>query len=175
MSLTTTNMVCQADLKVSLNLHKIINKIRDAKYNPSRFSAISWNHKSIGASCLLFRNGKLILHGGKSIENARKCVRQYARIIQKLGYSVQTPNLKVITITMLADLGVKINLTNIVDCFDNASYEPELFNAALVKKNGVHFSVFQSGRVVICGVKSSHLIKSIVKPTLTDMKLLCLD
>jgi len=168
-------MVCQANLNGPVNLNKIIHTIRDAKYQPSRFSAISWNHKRIAASCLLFSNGKLILHGAKSFEQGRKCARQYARLIQRQGYSVETPRLRVVTITMLADLGVKIALIKLVECFDNVSYEPELFNAAIVKKNGVTFSVFRSGRVVICGVKSLCLISKVVKPILTDIQILCMD
>ena len=57
-----TNIVVQARLNVPICLQTVIRKIRDPKYQPKRFSAICWNHKKIGGSCLLFNNGKMVCH-----------------------------------------------------------------------------------------------------------------
>ena len=165
-------MVLKSSLNVQLNLSKLVYCLRDAKYNPKRFSAIIWKHKAIQNSCLLFTNGKIVLQGATSYASGRKKIRQYARLIQKLGYAVQLDRVEIVTITGLGDIGRRVDLSYMCRHLENCVYEPELFNALVVKKDAISYSVFSSGKIVIAGVRKSVHISDKVDPFIIELALL---
>lgn len=167
--LTTTNVVVQSSVNIKISLRKLMDKITNAKYNPSKWSGLSWSHPKISGTIMLFPNGTLICNGTKSFAQARQAVRQYARLLQRKGYHVKLSPVKLVTMSMLSDLGQDIDLKNLSQCYPGASWEPELFNGCSIKKKGVHFTVFSTGKVVICGVKSFTLINSTLIPTLVEI------
>jgi transcription initiation factor TFIID TATA-box-binding protein len=167
--LRITNVVVQACLNVSLNLKELVYRLRDVKYNPKRFSAIIWHHKRVGGSCLLFNNGQLICHGSKSLSEAKRKVRQFARLIQKQGYHVNLSPIKLLTASAVADLGHPLDLPNVAQVL-GASFEPELFNGAVFYKGRLHFSCFSSGKIIITGISSLSYIDSIIYPTLLELE-----
>jgi len=167
-----TNIVVQAKLNVKLSLKDIVYKIRDAKYQPKRFSAICWNHKKIAGSCLLFNNGKMVCHGSHTMAEARVIVRQYGRLVQKLGYPVKLTDVCLVTASALAAVGHSINLNEVSKYMPGATYEPELFNAAIIKKNGLHFAIFCSGKVVITGITNFALKNSTIHPLMLELALM---
>ena len=166
-----TNIVVKSSLNIDLNLRFIMMHITDAKYDPRNFSAICWKHKRIQSSCLLFRNGKIILQGAKSYGQARLRIRQYARIIQNLGYNVSLSRVEIVTITGLADMGSPVDLNLMCLNLPESTYEPELFNALVYKKNHISYSVFSTGKVVIAGVRRLPLISREVIPTILELSL----
>lgn len=166
-----TNIVVKASLNIDLDLRHIAYNIRDVRYNPRKFSAVIWKHKRIQSSCLLFRNGKILLQGAKTYQQARLRLRQYARIIQSLGYHVSLSLIEIVTITGLADIGSPIDLTEMCMALPSSSYEPELFNALVYKKNHISYSIFNSGKVVVAGVRNMCLIREEVMPTLLELSL----
>ena len=91
--------------------------------------------------------------GNNSVEQAKKDLRKYARIVQKLGYSVYLDRIPVVTKSAVATLSGKLNLPSLAK-FLNGSYEPELFHAALVKDGNVNFTCFKSGKIIMTGVKN---------------------
>lgn len=169
--ISLTNVVVHTSLNVHLPLDKLIWQIGFAKYNKRRWSGLSWNHPKIQGSAMLFSNGRLVSQGAKSFPQARKIVRQYARLLQKLGYDVKLSPIHLVTATALATLPCPINLSHLSRDYPNAVWESELFNACIVKKDGLHYSVFASGRVVICGIKRITLISNQVKTTLAEFML----
>lgn len=166
-----TNIVVKSSLNVDINLRYIMLHIKDAKYNPSKFSAICWKDRRIQSSCLLFRNGKILIQGAKTFQQARLRLRQYARIIQTIGYHVTLSPIHIVTITGLADIGSAIDLRNMCMVLSDSCYEPELFNALVYKKNNISYSVFSSGKVVVAGVRHMRLIRQEVMPMLIDISL----
>lgn len=86
MGVQIANVVVQTDLNNAIDLTQFTNNTRDIIYNPRAFSAAIWNHRKIGGCCLVFRNGKLNCNGNKSVAEAKKRIRQYARFIQKQGF-----------------------------------------------------------------------------------------
>jgi TATA-box binding protein (TBP) (component of TFIID and TFIIIB) len=49
-----TNVVCSADLRCLIDLKKLCLRLSNAKYDPSQFSGLVWQHKRIGGNCLVF-------------------------------------------------------------------------------------------------------------------------
>ena len=166
-----TNMVVQACLNVDLTLNNVIRRINDAQYKPFRFSGIIWNHKKIQASCLLFNNGKLVCHGTRNMDQARLCIRQYARLIEKLGYPVRLTNIRLVTASAVGNIKKKLDLVSVARFFTHAQYEPELFNACMLKVDRLNFSIFSSGKIVVTGIKEIKLISQVVLPTMLEIAL----
>lgn len=165
-------MVVKSTLNVRLNLRHIMYNIRDAKYDPAKFSAICWKDRRIQLSCLLFSNGKILIQGAKSLQQARVKMRQYARIIQTIGYDVSLGSVDIVTITGVSDIGSRIDLKDLCTALPGSSYEPELFNALVYKSNHISYSVFSSGKIVVAGVRHIRLIRNEVMPTVLELSLI---
>lgn len=75
-------MNCKLDLK------KIALHARNAEYNPKRFAAVIMRIREPRTTALIFSSGKMVCTGAKSEEDSRLAARKYARIIQKLGFTV---------------------------------------------------------------------------------------
>lgn len=63
-------------------------KFRNAEYNPKRFAAVIMRIREPRTTALIFSSGKMVCTGAKSEEDSRLAARKYARIIQKLGFTV---------------------------------------------------------------------------------------
>ena len=165
-----TNVVVQTDLQVAIDLRYLVNNTRDIRYNPKIFSGAIWHNRRIGGSCLVFHNGKLNCNGNRSIHQARKRTRQYARLIQKLGFCVRLQKIDLITMSAVYQLDSTLDYSKACKLL-GATYEPEIHNAAMLKKGKVHFNCFQTGKVVITGIKNINVIY----PTLLELELCISD
>lgn len=161
-----TNVVVQTDLRTVIDLTHLANKVRDIRYDPGLFSAAIWKHRKIGGSCLVFRNGKMSCNGNRSVDQAKKRTRQYARLIQKQGFSVHLQNIDVVTISAVHELSSLLDFNKMCH-FLGATYDPELHNAAMLKKGKLHFNCFRTGKVSITGIKNI----SAIYPTLLELEL----
>ena len=62
----TANVGCQLDLK-TVALH-----LRNAEYNPKRFPAVSIRIRDPKTTALIFKSGKMVITGAKSICDQRE-------------------------------------------------------------------------------------------------------
>ena len=156
---------------VHLDLRHITQASTFIRYNPKRFSAAIWAHRKIGSTCLLFSSGKLVCTGSKSIEAGRKAIRQYARKIQRLGYDIKLKDVKIRTISAVHSLQGSIRPEDLVE-YLGALYEPELLLAARVRRDGVHYTCFHSGKIIITGIKTMRMLEDDVLPILIELQFL---
>lgn len=63
--------------------------IRNAEYNPRRFTGCVIRLREPRVTCLLFSTGKMVTTGGRSEESNNLGARKCARVIQKLGFPVR--------------------------------------------------------------------------------------
>ena len=73
----------KSHLGCTLNLGELIP---NAVYEPSKFSALTLQHRKCASKCLVFISGYLSCNA-KTSKEARKSIRRYARMIQKNGYN----------------------------------------------------------------------------------------
>ena len=132
-----TNVVVQADLSCSINLKHLANNTRDIKYDPGRFTGAIWQHRLIGGNCLVFHNGKVNCNGNKSIHQAKKRLRQYARLLQRHGFQVTLKKIELITMSAVHRLSSTLELKE-VSAMLGAEYNPEILNAAILKKKRIN-------------------------------------
>ena len=165
-----TNVVVQTDLSTDIDLVHLVNHARDIRYDPGLFSAAIWKHKKIGGCCLVFKNGKLNCNGNRNIHEARKRIRQYARLIQNQGFPVNIHKIELITMSAVYQTSSQLDFKKICK-LPNATYEPEIHNAAMVKRGKVHFNCFHTGKVVMTGLRDINAIY----PTLLELELCTVD
>uniref|UniRef100_A0A5K3EZ14 TATA-box-binding protein n=1 Tax=Mesocestoides corti TaxID=53468 RepID=A0A5K3EZ14_MESCO len=80
------NVVSSVDLGCPIELRKVVLQIRNAEYNPRRFTGCVIRLREPRVTCLLFSSGKLVTTGGRSEESNNLGARKCARVIQKLGF-----------------------------------------------------------------------------------------
>ena len=172
MSLIITNIVCTCDLKCSINLRRLALTATNIRYDPKRFSAAIWQHRKIGGNCLVFSNGKICVNGkANTIEKARSRVRRYARMLLKQGWPVTLKRIKIITMSASYRLKGTLDMSVLVRGL-GASYEPELFPAAMLKRESVHFTCFPNGKILLMGIRNERDLDDIVYPTFIELEML---
>lgn len=80
-------------------------------------------------------------------------MRQYARLLQKLGYPVRLTNVKLMTQSAIHTLKSFVDYGKLLEL--GYSYEPCLFHAPILQRRGLSFIVYQSGKVIVTGLKTS--------------------
>jgi transcription initiation factor TFIID TATA-box-binding protein len=71
-----TNMVCSYDIGKQINLNKVVVtlNVENIEYEPEQFPGLVYRIKDPKIVALLFSSGKIILTGGKTLEDIRKGV-----------------------------------------------------------------------------------------------------
>jgi transcription initiation factor TFIID TATA-box-binding protein len=79
-----TNIVCSYDIGKYINLNKVVItlNLENIEYEPEQFPGLVYRIKDPKIVALLFSSGKIILTGGKNLEDIR---RGLAFLEQKLG------------------------------------------------------------------------------------------
>jgi TATA-box binding protein (TBP) (component of TFIID and TFIIIB) len=153
MNLQVTNVVVKAQLNCNINLLHVVKHVASATYNPFKYSGLIWKHRKIKSKCFLFHTGIILCMGNNKVYRSKKDVRKYARLVSKLGYKVNMHSIKIVTKSAVATLSGRLNMSE--SCkFLKGFYDPELFNAIMVKKKYAHFTCFLSGKIIMTGVKS---------------------
>ncbi|VDI53111.1 Hypothetical predicted protein [Mytilus galloprovincialis] len=121
-----TNVVVQANLGCSFDLRELAYRLPNVRYDPRTFSALIWQHRKIGGNCLLFSNG-IINCNGKclSIQDGRRRLRRYARLLQQMGNDVRLTQVQILTASASHQLSGRVDPYRLPSEF---SFEPEIFS-----------------------------------------------
>ncbi|ADB57134.1 TATA-box-binding protein [Archaeoglobus profundus] len=153
------NVVASTQIGENIDLNKIAREIPDADYKPKQFPGLVLRTKEPKAAALIFRSGKVVCTGSKSVEDARRVVKQIVKIVGSLGIPViEEPEVKVQNIVASADLGTDLNLNAIAIGLglENVEYEPEQFPGLVYRLRDprVVVLIFGSGKMVVTGGKT---------------------
>lgn len=87
-----------------------------------------------------------------------------------MGYDVRLTDVKLLTASACHNLCAPLHLEQISkeQC---VTYTPEIFPALVLKKQGVTFSCFHTGKIVITGIKTTKDIQDTILPTLVELYL----
>ena len=121
---------------------------------------------------MVFCSGMMMVNGKvTSISLAKRRVRRYARLIQRLGWAVSISKVKVVTVSASFKLNCPIELTKVCRYY-SGTYDPELFPAVMFTKDSIHFTCFHSGTVLMTGIKRECQLNYICIPVLIEIPLL---
>ena len=166
-----TNVVYSANLSCPIDLTQLCYRIANARYDPIKFPALIWQHKSIGGNCLVFSNGIVNCNGKASkLKEGHQRLRRYARKLQTLGFPVDLKEVKIVTASATHTLSSELDL-HALGKDRSVVYEPELFPALNFKCDGINFCCFHTGKVVMTGIRVKSQVDDVVYPTLIELEL----
>jgi transcription initiation factor TFIID TATA-box-binding protein len=108
------NVVASTTLGEELDLQSIALALDGAEYEPEQFPGLIYRLKEPKTATLLFRSGKVVCTGGRSLPHVQEAIKKVAKQIEKAGIKVKAdPKIDVQNIVASSDLGQEINLNAI--------------------------------------------------------------
>ena len=169
------NVVASTSLGQELDLKAIALVLGGAEYEPEQFPGLIYRIKEPKTAILLFRSGKVVCTGAKSVESVRTAIALVSKQIAAAGISVAAnPEVEVQNIVATADLGAQIDLNTVAITLGLTSveYEPEQF-PGLVYRIGdpkVVLLMFGSGKVVCTGARTPADVEKAVAKVTSELK-----
>ncbi|MFY9605344.1 MAG: TATA-box-binding protein [Thermoplasmata archaeon] len=152
------NVVASTSLGTELDLKAIVLALDGAEYDPEQFPGLIYRLKEPKTATLLFRSGKAVCTGGKSLEQVEAAISKVVKKIEAAGIVIKTtPQIEVQNIVASSDLGAKINLNSIAISIglEKVEYEPEQFPGLVYRLDSpkVVVLLFGSGKLVCTGAR----------------------
>jgi transcription initiation factor TFIID TATA-box-binding protein len=152
------NVVASTSLSDELDLQSVALTLDGAEYEPEQFPGVIYRLKQPKTAILLFRSGKVVCTGGKSIRQVDESIRIVSEMIRKGGQKIfKNPKTQVQNIVATADLESEINLNTIAITLglDRVEYEPEQFPGLVCRLENprVVLLLFGSGKLVCTGAR----------------------
>src|SRR2546421_5836217 len=122
------NVVASTSLGEELDLQAIALALGGAEYEPEQFPGLIYRLKEPKTATLLFRSGKVVCTGAKSLEHVKTAIDMVAKQIEAAGIPIKkNPVIEVQNIVASSDLGTEINLNAIAISLglEKVEYEPE--------------------------------------------------
>jgi len=169
------NVVASTSLGSELDLQAIALALDGAEYEPEQFPGLIYRLKEPKTATLLFRSGKAVCTGAKSLEGVKIAIGKVARQIEAAGIPILIePKIEVQNIVASSDLESKINLNAIAISLglEKVEYEPEQFPGLVYRIDSpkVVVLLFGSGKLVCTGAKQPEDVEVAVNKITEELK-----
>ena len=149
------NVICSFLLKHDIDLKAVAFRARNAEYNPRKVNAVVVRFRSPRSTALIYSNGKVMVTGSRSEEDARTACKKVAVIVNKCNHpNVRFADFKIENIVASTDVRYPVRLEGLAyEHRASCSYEPELFPGLVYRllEPKISLLIFVSGKVVITG------------------------
>jgi transcription initiation factor TFIID TATA-box-binding protein len=157
-SIRIVNVVATTSLDKELDLQRLSEALEGARYDKERFPGLVYRTKVPKTAMLLFRSGKVVSTGAKSLEDIRTAIDQLVKQLGAIGVPVtKKPEVIVQNLVASADLGSVFNLDTIAVSLglDRVEYEPEQFPGLVYRLDDpkVVMLIFRSGKMICVGAR----------------------
>ncbi len=157
-TITIENVVASTGIEQELDLQTVAMDLEGADYDPEQFPGLVYRTRNPKSAALIFRSGKIVCTGAKSIDAVRTSLHHVFEKLRELEIPVgDDPDITVQNIVTSADLGRSLNLNAIAIGLglENIEYEPEQFPGLVYRLDepDVVALLFGSGKLVITGGK----------------------
>ncbi|MGA7075865.1 MAG: TATA-box-binding protein, partial [Halobacteriota archaeon] len=171
--------VASTSIGHKINLKQVTLGLEGADYDPKRFPGLVYRTKDPKTAALIFRSGKIVCTGAKSVDDAHKGVENVFQSLRNIGIDVKgTPEIKVQNIVASANLHSSLNLNAIAIGLglENIEYEPEQFPGLVYRVSDpkVVVLLFGSGKLVITGGRKPEDAANAVDRIVEELKSLSL-
>ena len=168
-------MVASASLGTELDLPAIAVSLEGAEYEPERFPGLIYRLKEPKTATLLFRSGKVVCTGAKSVEQVKVAIDKVVSQLGKIGIHIKTePKIEVQNIVASSDLGQSINLNSIAITLglERVEYEPEQFPGLVYRLDSpkVVLLLFGSGKLVCTGARKPKDVEDAVEKITVELR-----
>lgn len=147
---------------VEFDLEDLSEKLEDARYDPSVFPGIAHSLPESKSSFLIFASGTANCVGAKSVQGARKAIRELTRRIKESGVEIGTePEVEVQNIVASYDFERRFPLEKMARNYRNTEYEPEVFPGLVFRMEDpdVTLLIFVGGKGVGAGFEKEENIE----------------
>ncbi len=157
-TITIENVVASTGIGQEIDLKSLVLSLDRAEYDPEKFPGLVCRTKDPKTASLIFRSGKIVCTGSKSIEDVDKGLKKVFKMMDSVGFKIElNPEITVQNIVASADLGSVLNLNAIAIGLglENIEYEPEQFPGLVYRLDSpkVVVLLFGSGKLVVTGGK----------------------
>jgi transcription initiation factor TFIID TATA-box-binding protein len=169
------NVVASASLGDELDLPSIALHLPGAEYEPDQFPGLIYRQKQPKTALLLFRSGKVVCTGGKSMRQVEESIRTVSERIRQGGQKLQgRPKIQVQNIVATSDLENEVNLNSVAVTLglDRVEYEPEQFPGLVCRLEEPRAVVllFGSGKLVCTGARRPSDVALAVDHIMKDLQ-----
>src|SRR5512136_1741826 len=169
------NVVASTSLGQELDLEAIALALGGSEYEPEQFPGLIYRIKDPKTAILLFRSGKVVCTGAKSLESVKTAIELVSKQIAAAGIPVtKNPEVEVQNIVATADLGAQIDLNTVAITLGLTSveYEPEQFPGLVyrIDEPKVVLLMFGSGKVVCTGARKPADVEKAVEKITAELK-----
>lgn len=153
------NVVASTSIGDDLDLNAISAAFENCEYEPQQFPGLVFRVKDPKTAALIFRSGKVVCTGAKSLAAVDQAVGIVIGALRAKGIQgVQgKPQITIQNIVATADLGSDLNLNAVAVGLglENVEYEPEQFPGLVYRLRDpkVVVLIFGSGKMVCTGAK----------------------
>lgn len=174
-SINTENVVASTAIGLEIDLQKTADDLDGADYDPEVFPGLVYRTQDPTAAMLLFRSGKVVCTGAKSIEHIHQSLWIFFEELRKLGINIsRDPKIVLQNIVASADLGCNLNLNAVAIGLglENIEYNPKEFPGLVYKLNNpsVIFLLFGPGKIVVTGASGSSEVQNAVPKLVTRLR-----
>jgi transcription initiation factor TFIID TATA-box-binding protein len=169
------NVVASTSLGKELDLQSIALALGGAEYEPEQFPGLIYRLKEPKTAILLFRSGKVVCTGAKSLESVEIAIGLVAKQIEAAGIPVKkNPEIVVQNIVATSDLGAQIDLNAVAISLGmgRVEYEPEQFPGLVyrIEEPKVVALLFGSGKLVCTGARKPSDVERAVEKITAELK-----
>lgn len=167
--------MASSSLGTELDLQALALALDGSDYEPEQFPGLIYRVKDPKAALLLFRSGKVVCTGSKSLSQVQLVIEKVMKLIEKAGITVnKEPEIVVQNIVASADLGQKLNLNAIAMALglERVEYEPEQFPGLVYRMSEpkVVLLIFGSGKIVCTGGKKPQDVDAAVEKITEELR-----
>ena len=169
------NVVASTSLGEELELQAIARVLGGAEYEPEQFPGLIYRLKEPKTAILLFRSGKVVCTGAKSLEHVKIAIDLVAKQIGAAGIPVnKNPEIVVQNIVATSGLGAQIDLNAVAISLGlgKVEYEPEQFPGLVyrIDEPKVVVLLFGSGKLVCTGARKPSDVDHAVEKITAELK-----
>lgn len=169
------NVVASTSLGEDLDLPAIAMTLDNAEYEPEQFPGLIYRLKEPKTATLLFRTGKVVCTGAKSLKDVKTAIENVTREIERGGISLNKKvKIEVQNIVASSDLGREININAVALSLglERVEYEPEQFPGLIyrMEKPKVVMLLFGSGKLVCTGAKKTEDVTDAIEKTRQELE-----
>jgi len=164
------NIVATVILDQDIDIDSLEAELPNHVYKPEQFPGIIFRVDKPRATALIFRSGKMVVTGTKSIaqliEAVKRIIKTIDRILTRYGSGIRgKPRVQVQNIVAGGDLHAYVNLERAAYYLEDTMYEPEQFPGLIYRMRDprVVLLIFSSGKMVITGAKEESEVESAVR------------
>ena len=157
-ALAVQNVVASSAIGQEVDLEALSGDLEGVDFEPEKFPGLIYRTEESRATVLIFRSGKIVCTGAKSVEEVHRAIESAFEVFDDLGLRVNNNSeVAVQNIVVSGDLGEWLNLNAIAIGFglEAIEYEPEQFPGLVyrLEEPSVVALLFGSGKTVITGCK----------------------